>query len=232
MKTIIYGAGGHGLVLLDIAEESGLRIDYFVDDRPLNDIQGVKVISPTKLETIGEFIFVVGIGHNQTRARLYSHFIRLTTAFNLVHPFSAVSKRATLGKGVVVAPGAVVNTGARIGDNVILNTGCSVDHECVIEANCHICPGVHLAGNVSVGAGTMIGTGTSVIPGIQIGSNSVIGAGSAVVRDIPSNCTAFGSPAEIKTKAISNSRFKAPLLVMELPEWQRIGAGQELALIK
>jgi sugar O-acyltransferase (sialic acid O-acetyltransferase NeuD family) len=202
VKWIIYGAGGHGLVLRDIAAEVGVHIDYFIDERPLGEVQGVQVIPPSKLKEIQEFSFIVAIGHNQTRARIFSDLVIASTAFNLIHPFTSVSRRASIGKGVVAMPGVVVNTGAKIGDNVILNTGSSIDHDCVIESNCHICPGVHLAGNVSVGAGTMIGTGSCVIPGIRIGGNSILGAGSVIVRDIPSNCTAFGAPAEVKTKVL------------------------------
>lgn len=41
-----------------------------------------------------------------------------------------------------------------------------------------------------------IGTGSAVIQGINIGRNTVVGAGAVVVKDLPADCTAVGSPAK------------------------------------
>jgi galactoside O-acetyltransferase len=36
-----------------------------------------------------------------------------------------------------------------------------------------------------------------VLPKVSIGENSVVGAGSVVLKDIPANVVAFGSPAKV-----------------------------------
>ncbi len=197
-SIVIYGAGGHGRVLLDIAEANGVAVDCFVDDgMGPSKIEESPVICRSDLRARPRLRFIVGIGDNAIRSQLFAELSGLGEAVNLVHPFSSISRKAKLGVGIAIMPGVVVNIGASIGDNVILNTSSSIDHDCVIGAHCHICPGVHLAGTVSVGAGTFIGTGSSVVPGIRIGKNCVIGAGSLIIRDIPDNSKAFGVPARI-----------------------------------
>jgi sugar O-acyltransferase (sialic acid O-acetyltransferase NeuD family) len=194
--TMIYGAGGHGRVLLDIARASGVKIDFFSDDQLAGkSVEGVPVISMKEISQHPAFRFLVGIGDNNVRTKLFGDLSRTGSPFTLIHPFTSISPGARLGRGTVAMPGAVVNIGATIGENVILNTSCSIDHDCRIESHSHIAPGVHLAAAITVGAGTFIGAGSSVIPGITIGENCVIGAGSVVVRDIPANSKAYGVPA-------------------------------------
>lgn len=50
---------------------------------------------------------------------------------------------------------------------------------------------------ISVGSNVWFGAGVLVCPGVTIGDNCVIGAGSVVVKDIPANCLAVGSPCKV-----------------------------------
>lgn len=50
---------------------------------------------------------------------------------------------------------------------------------------------------VSIGDNVWLGAGVIVCPGVTIGENSVIGAGSVVVKDIPADMVAVGSPARV-----------------------------------
>ena len=50
---------------------------------------------------------------------------------------------------------------------------------------------------VVIGDGVWIGACCTILPGVHIGNNSVIGAGSVVIKDIPDNVVAFGSPAKV-----------------------------------
>jgi len=203
-SLIIYGAGGHARVVADVARACGVSISIMVDDAPVaNMIDGspVRAAAEFDVRKASPFSFIVGIGNNAVRRRLFLELKEFGEPFTLVHPFTSISPRAALGQGTVIMPGVVVNTGATIHDNVILNTSCSIDHDCVIGPHAHICPGVRLAGTVTVGAGTMIGTGAVVIPGIRIGENCTIGAGSVVVRDIPDGSVAYGSPCRVRAAA-------------------------------
>ncbi len=195
----IYGAGGHGRVVADAARATGLRPVGFVDDHPHGgDLDGLRVVPARDghWETPGAFRFVVAIGENRIRARIFHELAgRGGIPVTLVHPDATVSPRAALGPGTVVLAGVVVNPGAVVGANCILNTACSVDHDCRLGDHVHVCPGVRLAGTVEVEDGVMLGTGAIVIPGRRIGTWSLVGAGAVVVRDVPKARVAIGNPA-------------------------------------
>ncbi|WP_328469312.1 sugar O-acetyltransferase [Actinoplanes sp. NBC_00393] len=48
---------------------------------------------------------------------------------------------------------------------------------------------------IVIGDNVWLGGGVIVCPGVTIGENTVVGAGSVVVRDLPANVVAVGSPA-------------------------------------
>jgi sugar O-acyltransferase (sialic acid O-acetyltransferase NeuD family) len=196
MNFLLYGAGGHASVLLDIARLRAITVTAVLDDNcPSLQLEDVPVVPASDLERYLPFQFHIAIGDNRSRAKLFLQLSQIGTAATLVHPFSSISPRATLGRGVAILPGAIVNSGASIHDNTIINTSASIDHHCRIGSHVHICPGVRLAGNVVVGSGTTIGTGASVIPGKKLGSNCIIGAGSLVLRDVPDDTKIVGVPA-------------------------------------
>ena len=72
-----------------------------------------------------------------------------------------------------------------------------IEHDCLIEDFCHISPGCSLGGETVIHELSWIGIGSSVKHGINIGKRVTIGAGSVVIKDIPSECTAYGVPCEI-----------------------------------
>jgi sugar O-acyltransferase (sialic acid O-acetyltransferase NeuD family) len=199
---IFYGAGGHARVAIEAARATGLNPDLILDDHPsVSDLAGVKVVATNSVQwdKLGPFRFVVTIGVNATRARVFDELKkRGGAAETIIHHFSWISPSAAIGAGTVIFGGVVVNANAQIGENCILNTGCSVDHDGNIGAHSHLCPGVRLAGTVTIGERTMLGTAAACIPGIKIGSEVTIGAGSVVVRDLPDRCIAFGNPARIR----------------------------------
>lgn len=186
-------------MVLDAALQRGIAVRLVIDDSPVtSEMFGVPVIkSKAAAWTILlSFEFIVAIGENLTRERIFNELVaRDGTPTNVTHPSAVVSSHALIGRGVVFCAGSVVNPCAEIGDNVIVNTNASVDHDCRISNHVHICPGVHLAGNVTVGARSLIGIGAVVLPGVKIGADCVIGAGSIVTRNVADGVIAFGTPA-------------------------------------
>lgn len=211
---IIYGAGGHAKVIIDILEQAGTHnIIGLVDDTgSVSALMGYRV-SPNYKEylELGIMAGLVAIGDNFKRNIIVSKILEECIDFKFIsaiHPSVNKSKDVSIGDGTVIMPGCNINVGSLIGRHCILNTGANVDHDCTIENFASIAPGVTLGGNVIIGEYSAVGLGSSVIQKISIGSNSVVGAGSVVVRDIPSQCIAFGNPCKfVRERSIDQSIY-------------------------
>ena len=208
MRTplVIVGAGGHAMVIADLAELSGYDVIGFTDDVNV-ERHGAAFCHATVLGGVEELALlaargvrhaVVAVGDCEARLSLANgvsrHGLQLVA---LCHPASSVGRDCTIGPGTVVMAGAVVNPGATIGAHVIVNTAASVDHECRIEDGVHIGPGVRLGGRVEVGRGSWLGIGSVIKDGVRIGAGTIVGAGALVLRDLPGGVVAFGSPATV-----------------------------------
>jgi len=205
-KIFIFGAGGHGKVVLDILLESGVDVLGFLDEdanKLGKKINGFKVLGNwSYIKKVKKSAHIaLGIGDNKAREKISMKAKKSKIAIiSVIHPKSVISKSAKIGEGAVIMPGAVVNASSVLKDGIVVNTGATVDHDCCLERFCQIWPGAHLAGNVRVGEFSYIGTGSSIIQNIKIGKNVVIGSGAAVVNDVPNNVTAVGVPARIINK--------------------------------
>ena len=204
---IIIGAGDHASVLLDILlgqKKDVIALTSVNDSR--TDLYNIPIISDETVihnyapNTVSLVNGIGSVGSLQLRKSVYDKFKSLGYVFsNVIHESAIISPRAIIEDGVQVLAGAIINNDAIIKFNSIINTKTSVDHGCVIGSHVHIAPGCTLSGCVNIGACSHIGTGSSVIQGIKIGDNVLVGAGSVVIKDIPNNVKAFGSPAKVKS---------------------------------
>lgn len=110
-----------------------------------------------------------------------------------------------------------------IGDNNLFREGCTVhrattkeNHETVIGSNGYFMTGVHFAhdckigdfvtlangtmcaGHVKIGDYVQMGGACGVTPFCSVGRGAFIGAASAIDKDVPQFCTAFGNRVRIK----------------------------------
>lgn len=202
-QLAIVGASGHGKVIADIAEQLGFTVKFYDDAYPSKTniehwpIQGtcadLIALHATPVDV------VVAIGNNDIR--LQKTQLLQQNSFNLItliHPSAVISNYAVIAQGTVVFAGAIINAFAKVGQGCIINTSAVVEHDCNIGDFTHICPNTALAGGVTVGSKSWVGIGSQVRQLIAVGNNSVVGAGSTVIKDIPDNVTAFGSPAVVK----------------------------------
>jgi sugar O-acyltransferase (sialic acid O-acetyltransferase NeuD family) len=203
-KLLLWGSGGHGKVVLDIALAMDLYsgIAFIDDDRALvqKEICGYRIQgSFAELNSLNHrdcSAIVVAIGVNQVRARCFELAKSRGWVFaTLIHPTAVVSPSARLGGGTVVMPRAVVNAGAVIGENCIVNTAAVVEHDCRVSDHVHLSPGVLLGGAVTVHAYAHMGLGSIALPGSTIGERAVVGAGAVVLRSVQSGETVAGVPA-------------------------------------
>lgn len=197
---ILYGASGHGRVILDTLEVAGQRVSYFIDDNPdLAVFEAVPVLSRNAFDQLDEnkkWSLIVSIGNNRIRKEI-SLGLSMHEFGKAIHDKAIVSSKALIGAGTVVMAGAVINANVHIGKHVIINTSASVDHDCSIADYVHISPNATLCGNVTIAEGAHIAAGATLIPGISVGAWSTVGAGAVVLRDVPAGVTVIGNPATI-----------------------------------
>lgn len=92
------------------------------------------------------------------------------------------------GKGLVLAHngcGIVINKDAVLGDNVLIFQNVTIG-------------GRNGSGSPIIGNDVIIGAGAVILGDITIGNKAKIGANAVVLKNVPSEATAVGVPAEIK----------------------------------
>lgn len=207
MDILIFGAGGHSKVLVDIIKkEKKYKIAGFIDS---NYTVGHKVLDYEVLGSendLNEIIKkkniyggVIGIGDNYKRCNVEKKINKLSKNFifvNCIHPSSNIAYDVKLGVGNVIMAGATINTSSEIKNHAIFNTNCSIDHDNEIESFSSIAPNAVTGGNVSVGEFSVIGIGATVKHNISIGHNCIIGASSYINSDTKPNSVYFGIPGK------------------------------------
>lgn len=195
-KYYIFGASGHGKVVLDVMFSNGIAVTAVVDDQPKEaTLLNIPVLPTEQYATTSADQFLIAVGNNAIRKKIVAQH-----SFNYYKAIAAsalVSTFATLGEGTVVMPQAVINAATKIGKHCIINSRSVVEHDCVLEDYVHISPNASLAGNVFVGEGTQIGIGATVIQGIKIGKWATIGAGAVILNDVPDYAVVVGNPGKV-----------------------------------
>ena len=113
-----------------------------------------------------------------------------------------------VGKNTWVGPFTVLDGsgGLQIGEYCSISAGVQIyTHDTVQWA---ITGGAHFTERapVSIGNRCYIGPNTVIAKGVTIGEGSVIGANSLVLHDVPENSKAFGTPCQVVSRAIAETR--------------------------
>ena len=209
---VLWGASGHGKVVLDVAKAmGGFKTIFFVDDacgESAHEFCGCQVFGTSRylqlLNDKGCSQYLVSIGKNEIRAACFQRALEHgLLPVTLVHPSAVISESARLEDGTVVMARVVINAGAQIGENCILNTAAVVEHDCRIGDHVHLSPGVLLGGGVTVHSFAHVGIGAIALPGAEIGQGAIVGAGAVVLHSVPSGATVVGIPAKVLVRASS-----------------------------
>lgn len=156
-NIIIIGAGGHGKVVYDaILAQNKFQVLGFVDsvlEPGTIVIHDVKVIcKQSNIESLNNqnLHFIVAIGNNDARAKVYESLKNTFKPATIIHPLCTIGSNVIIGDGTVVLANAVVNVMSHIGENTIVNTGVIVDHE------------TNIGNHVYLRIGTIIGNNTLI----------------------------------------------------------------------
>lgn len=205
---IIFGASGFGREVAWAVERINKvkptwNLLGFMDDNESiqgNVINGYEVLGKTA--DIGKYpdvYFVCAVGASRTREII----IRKLKSVNpnikfgkVIDPSVEISNLVTIGEGTIICAHTIITVNIAIGNHVIINLDCTVGHDAVIQDFVTMYPSVNVSGITHIGHAAELGTGMQIIQGKSIGDYSIIGAGAVVTKDIPSKCTAVGSPAK------------------------------------
>jgi acetyltransferase EpsM len=196
-KLFLYGASGHGKVIIDILKSNDEIVDAILDDKPqFKSLFGIPVLNSNDIKMLFGQKIIVSIGDNLIRQKVVKGLIG-GSFHKAIHFNAIVSSFSTVGNGSVIMAAAVINPDVTIGKHCIINTGAIIEHDCVIQDFVHISPNVAMAGGVVVEIGAHIGIGVSIIQGIKIGKWAIIGAGAVVIEDVPDYAVVVGNPGRI-----------------------------------
>ena len=211
---VVLGGGGHARTLIDnLLTNELVQVHGVLDaDCTLRGklLLGVPILGgdellPELVSKEGVDCFVVGLGgtvDHQRRQNLFELGLACgLEPLTVIHPKAVCSRWTRLGAGCQLGAGALVNAGAELGVNVLTNTGAIVEHDCRVGDHAHVATGATLCGGVHVGERAHVGAGSTVRQGIRVGDNAVVGAGAVVVKDVASNKTVVGVPADVLTKS-------------------------------
>lgn len=215
-KLVVFGAGGHARVVLEILRMTDeFEIVGLLDRGETGRVylDGVmalgtdeRLVELRKEGVTHYFIAVGSVGSLSPRKRLYDlAAAQQMEAVRALHPRAIISPFAKVGPGTAVLAGAIVNPGASVGENVIINTGAIVEHDCKISDHSHISTGALLCGGVRVGEEAHVGAGATIRQNCSVGRGAVVGAGAVVIKDVPDCVTVVGVPAHDITTKVETS---------------------------
>ena len=163
MRLIILGAGGHGKVVADLAEQTGNYDEvYFLDDNS-KDRQVIGKCSDFEKFKNQDIEMYPAFGNNKGRIEWENKIIDAGIKLaKIIHPLAYVSPKTVIADGCVIMPYAIINTGTVIKKACIINMGAIIDHDCVLEEGCHLAPGAIVKGENHLSEGMKIDSGEIV----------------------------------------------------------------------
>jgi serine O-acetyltransferase len=124
--------------------------------------------------------------------RFANHKNKMISVFSrLMHRYYSNSYQIQIPREATIGPGLYLGHATTIvmSPSTIIGKNCNLSHFVNIGAN-------H-GKAATIGDNVYIGPNCSLVEAVQIGDNVTIGAGSVVVKNIPANATAVGSPARV-----------------------------------
>jgi len=204
MNIVLIGYSGHGKVVAEVILLNNFKLNKYLDLFKKNhNPYNLEYMGKDSDENLLKLIsngnkFIIGIGDNITRDKIFKKIINLKGSFQtVVHPSTFLSKSSQIGSGSFISSNVCINASTKILDNCIINTSVVIEHDCYIKSSVHVAPGAVICGNVEIGEKSFIGANSTIKEGVKIGSNSIIGAGSLVLKNVPDNSLFYGNPGKI-----------------------------------
>jgi sugar O-acyltransferase (sialic acid O-acetyltransferase NeuD family) len=207
MILFIYGAGGAGIDVHDLAKKANenvqkytkiILIDDYQEETEYHGTQRIHFDSCKNFAKGEEFEFVIAVGEPSARRllaeRLKDYGYTLAT---LVDDTALVRDAAILSPGCIISAGAIISSNVRLEENCYVQGQAIVGHGAYVKRDTVICPKATVGGNAIVGEQCFLGLHSSVLQGIKIGDQAIVAMGSMVFRDVENGATVAGNPARV-----------------------------------
>ncbi|HEX2832189.1 MAG TPA: hypothetical protein VHW00_04195 [Thermoanaerobaculia bacterium] len=229
MKSVLFSTSQTSNTILDILRSNGefdaCNFVGILDDAAEKlgkNYYGLPVIGSWKdiarlAKEEGVTHFAVGLAavkHVQIKSALFRYCVSLgLTPVGSVHRTAYISASAKVGSGNLIMSYTSITVDCRVGNNCLITSSAALMEDVTLEDDVtlitsFIGAGCHVEEKVYIGPGSSIGAG------VRIGRNSIVGAGSVVLKDLPPNSFAVGSPARV---------IKANESYLPEPEWMVTG---------
>src|SRR5436190_20510347 len=119
---IVYGASGHGKVIIEILEDIHEPHIEIWDDADCPPVWEYPVKRPFSAGMQVDDKVIISIGFNATRKKVAERLGKTMIFGKAVHSTAHISKRAVVGEGTVIMANATVNADTTIGRDCIINT--------------------------------------------------------------------------------------------------------------
>lgn len=202
---LIWGCGGHGRSVSNVAQRLGFRKVLFIDPgaRHNESVNEIPVYSDFDCMSVAEgfgsndCVAIPCNGNSDLRFKQLSAIEALGLELrSVISQRASVSPTSSIAGGVFVGDFCHVGPRSNIGRAVILNTGSIVEHDSSIGELSHVSVNAAVCGNSKVGSRTMIGAGSTVIDSVTISSDVTVAAGACVVSDLTLKGLYKGVPAK------------------------------------
>jgi sugar O-acyltransferase (sialic acid O-acetyltransferase NeuD family) len=194
-EILIFGAGGHGKAVIDLARTCGYHVAALVDDSvaagtrilDVEVVGGVACLPEWRERGITRAANAVGgIGQPGVRQKIFEALAAAGFSFpTLIHPRAWIEASAQVEDGVQVLALAYVGSAARLGFGSVINVGAIVSHDVNLGRVTNLSPGAALAGGVQLGDYSQVGMNATINVNIQIGEQCIIGNGATVKAAVP-----------------------------------------------
>ena len=197
-KLMIYGNGGLGLEIADIARRINPNIElHYINDFKYDNERVFSFDFVLKNRNLFyDFQFAIGVGdlfpRFEVSNKLIDNNLPLAT---LIDPTSLISPSARIGKGCIVAPRVWIGPNTIIEDYSFINAATIMGHDIHIKKHSIISSSVNIGGNSVIGPLSYVGMSSTIKEKSIVGKGSVLGLGSVLHKSMGDGLLAIGNPA-------------------------------------
>ena len=217
MKLAIYGSGGSGCELYDLATRcNNVQKKWdkivFIDDfkKSKHEYLADIIKFDDLVRNKNDYEVVISLGEPASRKALYEKLKKENiTLAKLIDPTAIVSSSATIGEGTILSEYTVIHCNVKIGKNCLMQPYTGLGHGSVTGNHCvfssHFSPG----GDCKFGDCVYCGLHSIIKEKLTIGGNAVVSMGACVFHDVAEDSVVIGNPARPSIKNTSGKVFRS-----------------------